>query len=127
MASREVLRHLSRTREFIAENFARPLTLDDLAREADYSPFHLHRLFVEAYGETPNDFLRRTRLTEAKRLLARSQISVLEACAESGYQSPTTFSRLFAREFGAPPTAFRRVVQAPNFGPLRLVPSCFLF
>jgi AraC-like DNA-binding protein len=124
LVDHETFRLLSRAREFIGENYDRPLTLADAADHAFLSPFHFHRLFQRAFGETPHDFLTRRRLEEAQRLLAKSAMTVAEVCFEVGYESPSSFSALFERRFAARPSEFRRVYSLPDRWFLRNIPGC---
>src|SRR5262249_23721097 len=73
-------------------------------------------------------------LDRAKWLLARGQHSVTEACMEVGFSSLGTFSDLFTRRMGEPPSAYRRRVRhvvslsdlvMPDFVPEQFFPGCF--
>ena len=125
----ETFRRLLRARDAIHARFGEPLELAGLAREASLSPFHFLRLFRGAFGETPHQYLTRVRLEAAKRLLL-GDAAVTDVCFEVGFQSLGSFSTLFARRVGAPPSAFRRrlwQVRELPFGSQRLyVPHCYL-
>ncbi len=83
--------------------FDRTFRIEDLAAEAGMSPstFHLH--FKIATGMTPLQFQKQLRLLEARRLLMNEAASAERAAYAVGYESPTQFSREYARMFGAPP------------------------
>jgi AraC family transcriptional regulator len=81
----------------------RPLTVEEIAREACLSPFHFHRLFVAFTGQTPHRYLRRLRLQRARAMLRRGDTSVVGVAQACGFESPTSFSAAFRREFGASP------------------------
>lgn len=126
----DTFRRLCRARDLLAANFQTPLALEQAAREACYSPFHFHRLFVAAFGETPHEFVTRRRLEYAKRLLVRSKLSVTEVCLEAGYGSLGSFSAKFHRMVGRPPSVYQRE-ERRVFGytaPWRIVavPACYL-
>ena len=72
----------------------------------------LLRLFKQAFGRTPHQFLTHRRIERAKHLLARTERPVTEICLDVGFESLGSFSHLFRRETGASPTAYRR--QAPR-------------
>ena len=117
---------LIRARDAIHARYAEPLSLDHLAREAALSPFHFLRLFRRAFGETPHQYLTRVRIEAAKKLLL-ADAPVTAVCFEVGFQSLGSFSALFARRVGAPPTAFRRRIHGFAFGPQRaFIPGCYL-
>jgi YD repeat-containing protein len=65
----ETFAELMRDRDFIAANHSEPLNLERVASEACPSPFHFHRLYSRAFGETPHEFRTRFRLERAQRLL----------------------------------------------------------
>ena len=60
---------VNRAIDFILQNLAEPLKLDDVARAAHFSPFHFHRVFRSLVGETLNNFVKRVRLERALYLL----------------------------------------------------------
>jgi AraC-like DNA-binding protein len=81
---------LRRARDLIDRDYAEPLDLDIMAREAGYSRFHFARALNAAYGESPRAYLTRRRIERAKTLL-RTEQSVTEICFSSA--SP---ARLFS-------------------------------
>lgn len=78
-------------------------SLEQIAGLAAISPYHFHRLFRATYGHTPLQHLTECRLQLARTLLLEGR-PVGEVCAEVGYESRATFSRLFRRRFGHPPS-----------------------
>jgi AraC-like DNA-binding protein len=129
--TRDTLARLERSREFIDASFMKPLTLEDAAREAYFSPFYYHRLFSRAFGQTPHDFLTSRRVDLAKKLLADSDLTVTEICFELGYSSLGTFSSMFQKATGCSPTKYRegcaRFYRFAGFSTHRFVPTCFLY
>jgi AraC-like DNA-binding protein len=126
----ELFRRLCRSRDYLAARLDRPHRLADAARQAYLSPYHYHRLFTRAFGETPHEFLTRLRMDEAKRLLTREQLPVTEVCLAVGYGSLGSFSSLFRNMVGYSPSEFqkslRKIFPAPKVAPHRFVPNCFL-
>ncbi len=126
----ELFRRLCRSRDFLAAGFDQPLRLADAAREACLSPYHYHRLFARAFGETPHEFLTRLRIDHAKRLLAREQLPVTEVCFAVGYESLGSFSSRFRNLVGYSPLEFqrglRKIFAVPELTPYRFIPNCFL-
>jgi AraC-like DNA-binding protein len=126
MLHEERFARLVRARDAIHARYAEPLSLDDLARQAALSPFHFLRLFRRAFGETPHRYLTRVRIEAAKRLLL-ADAPVTDVCLDVGFQSLGSFSALFARRVGAPPSAFRRRIHCFAFGTQRaFIPDCYL-
>jgi AraC-like DNA-binding protein len=120
---------LCRARDLIRDCFTEPVTLADCAAEAGLSPWHALRSFRATFGETPKEFLTRLRLERAQHLLTVTNRSVTEVCLDVGFLSLGTFSDLFRRRVGCPPSAFRRrarrFVTAPGFVPWAALPGCF--
>lgn len=86
------------------------LSLDDLAGIAGFSPFHFHRIFKGATGETLTAYRRRCRLERAAYLMKASPGKALGTIAlDSGFSSPSDFSRVFRTAYGIAPSAWDRV------------------
>lgn len=118
---------LSATRDWMAANCGRRITLAEAADRAGFSPFYFQRLFARAFGESPHEFLTRLRLERAKKILRMSSDPVTEICFDLGYESLGSFSSLFRREVGVPPSEFRRIFSAPDIWALKATPTCFRF
>ncbi len=88
------------------------LSLQSLSRDVGYSPFHFHRLFSAAVGETPKRHVQRLRLERAAYKLAITDESVVQIGLAVGFGAHETFSRAFRRGFGVSPTAYRRAAKA---------------
>jgi AraC-like DNA-binding protein len=131
-ASRPVasLAGLCRARDLIRAYHDGPVTLADCAAEAGLSPWHLLRSFRATFGETPKEFLTRLRLERAEHLLTVTDRSVTEVCLDVGFSSLGTFSALFKRHVGCPPSDYRRRVRRwvtmPGYPPWALIPACFV-
>jgi AraC family transcriptional regulator len=88
-------------------NLASPLDLDELARSAAMSKFHLVRVFDEVTGTTPHHFLACLRVQRAKELLLHADDPITRVCLDVGYNSLGTFSKTFRELVGVSPKAFR--------------------
>jgi len=128
MLSSEQFLRLCRARDMLREVHDRPLTIDEVAREAAISPFHFIRLFHALFGDTPHQFRIRSQIERAKELLAVGDASVTDVCLDVGFSSLGSFSDLFARRVGTPPSAYRRQVRAmvavSGTVPKQLIPGC---
>lgn len=124
-------RRLVRAKELIHDNFAEPLTLEDLALEADFSPWHFLRLFQQTFSRTPHQFLTELRLRKAKELLSLTSRSITDICFDIGFESLGSFSTLFRKWTGLSPQQYRRTVRAmvvvPGRMPAARIPACMLF
>lgn len=121
-------RRLCLARDLLREQHEPLRTIEDVAREVQISPFHFIRQFEAVFGATPHQFRIQTRLDLARHLLATGRYSVTDVCMEVGFSSLGSFSALFARRVGEPPSAYRRrvrsLVQVPGTVPADLTPGC---
>jgi transcriptional regulator GlxA family with amidase domain len=119
---------LCRARDALRDVSDPPRRIRAVAREAGMSPFHFIRRFQALFGETPHQARIRFRLELAKELLAVSERSVTDVCMDVGFSSLGSFSDLFARRIGAPPSAYRRrmrsLMVSPGVLPDELTPGC---
>lgn len=105
---RQVFLRLQRVRNYLAANCHLEVDNDELARMANYSPWHFIRAFRAAYEETPHAYLVRQRLERARRLLRASPLAIAEIALASGFENRCAFSRLFRQRFGTTAGAVRR-------------------
>jgi AraC family transcriptional regulator len=98
---------VQRVVQYIYNNLAEEITIDDMARMAIFSKFHFSRIFLSVTGISPGRFLSAIRLQSAKRLLISTALPVTEICYRSGYTSVGTFSSRFAAVVGLSPTEYR--------------------
>jgi AraC family transcriptional regulator len=92
---------------FAAAHLDEDVSLAALAAQAGLSPFHLHRVFTSAAGETPKQFTLRLRLGRAAAMLLIGDDSVLDVALSCGFQSHEAFCRAFRRRFGTTPSTYR--------------------
>ena len=111
---------LRRVRDRIDRDYAKPLDVEALARDAHMSPGHFSRAFRQAFGESPYSYLMTRRIERAMALLRRGDLSVTEVCFEVGCSSLGTFSTRFTELVGMPPSAYRRDAAGATAG----MPSC---
>lgn len=102
---------------FIAEHWAGPLRVEDVARAAGLHPNYAMTVFKQAVGLTIADYLARNRLDAARTLLASSDRDVAAVAFASGFGSISQFYEAFRLHFGTSPGAFRRVMRASAPGP----------
>ncbi|MEW1844696.1 helix-turn-helix transcriptional regulator [Nonomuraea angiospora] len=88
-------------------DYAEPLDVPALARDALMSPGHFSRSFRTAFGETPYSYLMTRRIERAKALLRRGDLSVTEVCFAVGCTSLGSFSTRFTQLVGESPSAYR--------------------
>jgi AraC-like DNA-binding protein len=101
------LARMRRVRDRIDREYAKPLNVEALARDAHMSAGHLSREFRRAYGESPYSYLMTRRIERAMALLRRGDLSVTEVCFAVGCSSLGTFSTRFTELVGMPPSTYR--------------------
>ncbi|WP_242007471.1 helix-turn-helix transcriptional regulator [Luteimonas cucumeris] len=114
------LARLRRVRDRIDREYAQPLDVEALARDAGMSAGHLSRQFKLAYGESPYSYLMTRRIERAMALLRCGDLGVTEVCFEVGCSSLGTFSTRFTELVGVPPSVYRREAALATEG----MPPC---
>ena len=121
-------RSLCRARDLLREIHEEPPSIERVAREVGLSPYHFIRQFEAVFGATPHQFRIGARLDRAKELLASGRRSVTEVCMEVGCSSLGSFSDLFTRRVGEPPSAYQRraraSIQVPAWLARAPIPGC---
>ncbi|MEU7907882.1 AraC family transcriptional regulator [Actinoplanes sp. NPDC049118] len=107
---RSLIRHdsnasaIARAIGFIRDDIRSPIAVPDLARRVRMSASSFHKHFRTITSTTPLQYQKELRLLEARRLLTTGGASVTAAAFDVGYESPSQFSREYARKFGVPPS-----------------------
>ena len=87
----------------IHSNYAKPLDLSQLASEAGMSVPSFHSHFKAITRTSPMQYVKSTRLHQARLLMVRQGMTAAVASQAVGYESPSQFNREFKRLFGLPP------------------------
>ncbi|HEV2762250.1 MAG TPA: AraC family transcriptional regulator [Pyrinomonadaceae bacterium] len=87
---------VGRVREYLVEHHARNVSLGELARVANLSPFHLTRVFAREVGMPPHSFQTQVRVARAKRLIRRG-LPLAGVAAAAGFADQSHFIRQFKR------------------------------
>lgn len=93
---------------FLEERYQDNITLDDLAKEVNISPYHLLRLFKSETGKTPFEFLTDIKIQHAKKLLVNSKFNISEISHLCGFSNASHFSVVFKKKTGFTPSEFKR-------------------
>ncbi|WP_420818440.1 bifunctional transcriptional activator/DNA repair enzyme AdaA [Paenibacillus ginsengarvi] len=92
----------------IEANYAETLTLHVLADMCHGSPYHLHRTFKRITGQTPVEYVQRTRVAKAAELLLRTNRTVADIALAVGVPNPAYFTTLFRTVTGQTPGDYRK-------------------
>lgn len=98
--------------DFIETNYSDPVSIESLAAELKLSRKYLSRLFKEAVGLPPQDYLIRYRMRKACELMGNPELGIGEISRSVGYSDPLLFSRMFKKLIGASPSLYRKAAAA---------------
>ena len=104
---KEAVSIIEKAKSYIRDNYKKDISLDEVSREVDISPYYFSKLFKQETGGNFIEYLTEVRLRNARELLKDSGLSIKEICAESGYSDPNYFSRIFKKYEGVTPSEFR--------------------
>ena len=98
---------LQKVLSYIEEKLAEPVGVRELASQVHMSPFHFARRFKQAVGTPPHAYITQVRIERAKRLLAETNLPLLEVATRVGYRTQAHFTGVFHRYVGTTPRAYR--------------------
>lgn len=98
---------ISQTKEYIKTHFSKDISLDDVSRQVNISPYYFSKIFKEETGENFIEYLTNIRIEKAKDLLRNTEYSMKEICTMCGYADPNYFSRTFRKNVGVTPTEYK--------------------
>ena len=106
--SAETMKTVQILQEYMESKLNQNITLKELADVAGYSPWHMARMFKEATGKTPFDYLRGLRLTKAALQLRDNDVRVIDVALDFVFDSQEGFTRAFSKEFGLSPYKYSK-------------------
>jgi len=102
---------IEKAKNYIDDNYRKEISLEDVSRSVDISPYYFSKLFKDETGENFIEYLTAVRINRAKNLLQNGHLSIKEICMESGYSDPNYFSRNFKKHTGVTPREYREKLQ----------------
>ncbi len=93
--------------DYIYANLEQDLTITKLANLVQISPHYFASLFKQSTGFTPHQYVTKCRLEQAKILLRRPHLPIIEICHRVGFHNQSHFTRLFRQHFQITPKAYR--------------------
>jgi len=103
-----------RAKNYIDKNLRGDLSVKGLCSALFVSKNYLYSSFRSFFGVTVNEYVSECRMQAAKTLLAETNMSAYEVAGEVGIENYTYFSKLFKKEIGISPTAFRKTAKKEN-------------
>jgi signal transduction histidine kinase/DNA-binding LacI/PurR family transcriptional regulator/AraC-like DNA-binding protein len=104
----ETQRVVRQAMAYIHEHYAEPISRADLAGHLAVNERYLTRCFRQETGVTPIDYLLRYRVRKARALLEQGHLNVTEVAMTTGFSDSSYFGRVFQREVGVAPSAYKR-------------------
>lgn len=102
------LERLEQVFKYVADNFTREITLNEIARTANFSIYHFTRFFKETTGMTFIQYLNNYRISQAVKYLTETDDPITEVAFKAGFDSIKTFNRVFKQLKGCSPSAFKK-------------------
>ena len=117
-------RALQRVLRLMEASYDHRLDIGTLCDEAHVSRFHFIRIFRRRLSETPHQYPMRKRIDKARELLATTDMTVTDICFAVGFESLGSFSSLFRRAVGWPPSVYRARSLEQRRSPRKYIPAC---
>lgn len=99
------IRHAIR---YIRNHYAKDLKVTDIANDICVDRSYLYKLFKKALQMSPKEFIMQFRISKSKELLTVTKLSIEEIASSCGYQDFRVFSKVFKKDTGVSPSAYRR-------------------
>ncbi len=123
--SAETKKTIRMLQEYMESKLNQSFTLKELADVAGYSPWHMARIFKEATGKTPFDYLRELRLSKAALQLRDNEVRVIDVALDFVFDSQEGFTRAFTKKFGLSPYKYSKSTPPiPLFLPYKIYDIC---
>lgn len=93
---------------FIHKNYSDDISLGDIAKKAFIGEREVLRCFARTIGTPPIEYLQKYRIYTAAEMLRKSELPVTEICLQTGFNSPSYFSKVFCKMLGMTPREYRK-------------------
>ena len=101
------LNYIRNVINYIQKKYADPVHIQDIADYCGLDRSYLSKLFKSATNYSPQEYLIHVRMNKAKKLLKTEELSIQNIAYSVGYPDPFAFSKIFKREVGMSPSAYR--------------------
>jgi AraC family transcriptional regulator len=99
---------LRRIKEFVDVHISKGIGISELASLVGLSQFHFIRAFKHSVGLSPYQYVLSERISVAKELLSKRDLSIAEVALAVGFSDPSQLNRVFRKLIGVTPTVYRR-------------------
>ena len=97
-------------RDYLHQNYAQSISLEQLAEQVHFSRYYLLHTFRNATGMPPHQYLESVRIQAAQRLLTEGQ-PLAQVAQQVGFASQSHFTQRFKQIIGVPPGAYARQIR----------------
>ena len=94
--------------KYIKNNFTKPITVEDVAKNTGYSKYYFCRCFKEITTVTVNTYMNQVRVNYAYKLISENNINVYNAALQSGFSDPSYFTKVFKKYFSVSPSQVKK-------------------
>lgn len=106
---------IGRALRYLEEHIDETISLDELAKQSMYAPFHFHHLFKGLVGEGVAEYQRRLKMQRAASMLRHGKTPIIDIALQAGYGSQEAFTRAFKRWSSYTPKQYRTIRPKHNF------------
>lgn len=106
--------YVKKATEFIAKNYTKPITVQEIADYLNLSRSHLYRIFLKHMGISPKSYLDQYKIHMACVLMSQTDLPLQQIAAAVGYDDPLYFSKVFRREKNCSPAKYRQRQSQPS-------------
>lgn len=99
-------RQMNHLLDFVLAHLSEDLSLDILAQQVGFSPYHFARLFRQTVGTSPHQFVQLQRIERAKHLLKETNVPLADVALESGFANQSHLTRVFKRYLKLTPRVY---------------------
>ncbi len=109
------IRVIKKISKYVNSNLGRKITLSDLSREAEMSEKYFCSFFKKLTGNTPLEFVNKTRIESACEMLRNENQSITEVALDCGFESLSYFIRRFKEQMGVSPNEYKKREKTQTF------------
>jgi len=106
-----IIQSVAKAVDIIRRGFAGSIVLSEVARECGLSVRHFQRRFQHAFGFSPQEFLMKTRVIAAMKLLEETNLTASEIASRCGFVDASSFAEQFGQRVGQSPSAYRQKAE----------------
>lgn len=98
---------ITSTVQYIQNHLSERMSISELAKKSGYSPEYFSRLFKRYIGLSPIEYINNLRIENTLRLMSTTELTVLDAAYQSGFQSSSNFYKIFKAYKKTTPTEYQ--------------------